>query len=213
MRPEFPTARSGQPLTPSLWNAARAFVHAQRIIAGPGIRITRTPFGSIIAARRAGKPWTHPFQVSLAGTGATIETGFVNLIEPRIDDVPLSGSDREGAPVLRWPKLSLDADGRGYIALELETDEKFAIVPAKVKIVQVAYFDSADGTEPPKTTGGKSASGGVPLLPGRRARWPLAMLRQRKNGTVDLFQVTHGDLQFRAEPAAGDDGTGRAFFW
>ena len=35
-------------------------------------------------------------------------------------------------------------------------------------------------------------------LPGRRTRYPLAMLRERKDKKLDLYQITFFDLQHRA---------------
>jgi hypothetical protein len=210
----FPLARRWQKLTPEMWNAARAFVRSLRLIQGPGIRLKQGPAGTIISADRGGPPWSHPFKVTLAGTGAAqIVPGFVNLIEPQIEEIPLSGTDKDAPPLLKWKTLKVDQEGRGYIALEVEANEKWELESGKASIVQVAFFDSENGEDPPPNVGGKSGAGGVPILEGRKARWPLALLRQRTGGNLDVYQVTHGDLQFRAQPRDITATTGRAFFW
>ncbi len=212
---DFPQARRGQQLTPEMWNDARDFVRANRIREGKGIRLHATPDGTFISADSGGTPWNHPFRVFVIGqTAATILPGFVNgSIEPEIDGVPLSGSEKEPPPTLKFPRVKLDAESRGYIAIEAEFDAKWTLQKGKVKVVQVATFDSIYGEDPPPNVGGKSGAGGVPLLKGRLARWPLAMLRERKSGRLDVFQITHGDLQLRAQPREPKAETGRAFWW
>ena len=76
-------------------------------------------------------------------------------------------------------------------------------------MVQVADPNTDDG-EPGEGTGG---NGGAFPLPGRRARYPLAMLRERKDKKLDLYQITFFDLQHR--PALGTDRktAARHFFW
>jgi hypothetical protein len=198
-----------------MWNDARAFVRACRLREGKGIRLHETPDGTFISADIGGAPWNHPFRVFLIGnTAANIFPGFVNgSIEPEIDGVPLSGSEKKPPPTLKFQRVKLDAERRGYIALEAEFDPNWTVKKGKVKVVQVAYFDSLDGEDPPANAGGKSGAGGVPILKGRLARWPLAMLRARTGGRLDVFQITHGDLQLRAQPRNSKAETGRAFWW
>ncbi|MEQ1861999.1 MAG: hypothetical protein ABMA13_18935 [Chthoniobacteraceae bacterium] len=170
----------------------------------------QTPDGTVISGPDAVASWDHPFRVSLIGdSGALITPGFVNLIEAEIDGEPLSA---EPAPKLEWNRPKLDADRRGYIAIEVECDEKWNVKKTGVKLVQVGYLSSENGTDPPPDDE-QSAAGGVPSFTGRRARWPLAMLRQRKDGGLGLFQITHGDLQFRAQPRSAKVDFARCFFW
>ena len=84
------------------------------------------------------------------------------------------------------------------------------------EIVQVADLDTEDGVALDKGVTGFS-SGGTRTLKGRRARWPLAMIRKRDSGAFALFQVTHFELMHRASIPANKDGTpgsgGRHFFF
>lgn len=216
---DFPTAKKGEPFTAEKWNAAQRAVRSLRLFSGPGIRLQVTPAGTIIAAANKGTPWDHPFRVTLMGeTKAEITPGFINgNIEPKIKvksgEIPMSGTDKERAPFLEWGKPKLDKDGAGYIAVEVVFTEQWTLTKdSGTKIVQVAYFDSEDGVTPPKNDG-KSGGGGVPILTGRRARWPLARLVKHDGQPLEIFQITQGDLQCRAQPRDAKALVGRVFFW
>ena len=132
----------------------------------------------------------------------------MNRVDAKIKDVPLAGTDDQPPPVLKFGQPMLDDEGRGYICVEVTCREKDWSVE-KVEVVQVADPNTDDG-EQGEGTGG---SGGAVALPGRRARYPLAMLRERKDGKLDLYQITFFDLQHR--PALGTDRktATRHFFW
>ena len=206
---EPPFVKRGQPITATLWNQLCAAVRACRIIAGDGVRLREMPDGTIITFDGDGADFVHPFQVSLVGTeGASIRPGTVNRIDAKIKGVPLAGSDREPPPVLKFGKPQLDQDGRGYICAEVTCREKDWSVE-KVEVVQVADPNTDAG----EASGSHGGSGGSVALPGRRARYPLAMLRERKDKRLDLYQITFFDLQHR--PALGTDRktAARHFFW
>jgi len=213
---EWPEARAGQTLTPEMWNAARAANGRNQLIAGKGIRLKPGPLGTVIAVNDNGiASFASPFRVALLGsTSATIAPGFVNLIEPVIDGVHLSGEDAKGTPppTLKWDKLALDSDGRGFIALEVTLDVNWKVADGAALIVQVAAVDTADGV-PAKTK--SIAANGVPIFTGRKCRYPLAMIRQRSTGALDCFQIVYGDLTLGVKPAdsAATTTTGRAFFY
>lgn len=209
---EWPEAKAGMPVSAAMWNKARAAVRALKVIAGHGVRVRPTPNGTVVSADIAPPPWVHPFKVSVSGNQATIVPGFVNTEEARIDGVPLSGTEKLPPPVLKWAQTKWDKEGRGYIALELTCDEDWILVKDKVEVVQVAYYDSEDGTAPPKGAGGNALAGGVPGLPGKRARFPLAMLRRRSSGRIDVFQIVQGDLNHRADPRDKASEIARHFF-
>lgn len=208
---EFPAARAGQELSAAMWEAARAAVRASRVRGGSGIRVKETADGSIISAAEGPATWNHPFRVELLGSRARITPGTVNGIEPRIDGVPLSGTDEDPPPVLAWEKLKLGDDGRGYVAIELECDAHWKIAPERLTVVQVAEFDTEDGE--PFEDQSPALAGGVPGLPGRRARYPLALLIKRASGAVDAVQIVHFALQHRAAPRTADATIARHFFW
>lgn len=206
---ELPLVRRGQPITAQLWNQLVGVVRACRLISGDGVRLRETPDGTIITFDGGGADFAHPFQVSLVGTdAATIRPGTVNRVDVMIKDVPLAGTDREPPPVLKVGTPMLDQEGRGFICVEVTCREKDWSVE-KTEVVQVADPNSDDGG----AGEGSGGSGGAVALAGRRARHPLAMLRQRKDGKLDLFQITFFDLQHRPALAADRKSAARHFFW
>jgi len=82
-----------------------------------------------------------------------------------------------------------------------------------MEMVQAAYFDSENGDDPPSGNGGPSAIGGIPGISGRRVRYPLAMLRQRSTGQLDLFQIVFFNIVHRAQPRDSATDLARHFFW
>ena len=209
---DLPFVRRGQPITADLWNRLVAAVRAVRLLPGDGARLRSMPDGTIVGFDAASSPWAHPFQVSLIGqSAAEIRTGLLNAIEPKIAGVPLSGTDDKPPPKLEFGKLKLDTDNRGYIAVEITCGKKWEITT--MEMVQVAYFDSESGEEPPEGSGGPSSIGGIPGISGRRVRYPLAMLRQRSTGQLDLFQIVFFNIVHRAQPRNDADDVARHFFW
>jgi len=209
---ELPFVRRGQPITAELWNKLVAAVRSVRLLPGDGARLRSTPNGTLVGFDAPSAPWAHPFQVTLIGqSAAQISSGLVDAIEPKIDDVPLSGTDDQPPPRLEFGKLKLDANNRGYVAIEITCDEKWKIT--KMEIVQVAYFDSESGEEPPEGSGGVSAIGGIPGISGRRVRYPVAMLRLRKSGLLEVFQIVFFNLAHRAQPRDDRSQIARHFFW
>lgn len=207
----------GDPISARPWNAAGRAIRALRLIAGWGVRLRETANGTIINFDR-GQSFNHPFRVSMQGdTAAVIQPGRINKVSATIDGVLLEGDDKNQPPILEFKDgLALDSDGKGWIAAEVTCSEKdWSIVT--VEIVQVSDLDSDDGNAPEDGTASLSSSGGVPNLPGRRARAALALLRQGKGGNVRFWQCTHFDLQHRRVASAvvkdplADDG--RHFFY
>ena len=205
---EPPFVKRGQPITAILWNQLCAAVRGCRLIAGDGVRLREMPDGTIITFDGDGADFVHPFQVSLVGTeGASIRPGTVNRVDAKIKGVPLAGSDREPPPVLKFGKLQLDQDGRGYICVEVTCEKDWSV--EKVEVVQVADPNTDAG----EASGSHGGSGGSVALPGRRARYPLAMLRERKDKKLDLYQITFFDLQHRPALATDRKTAARHFFW
>lgn len=184
--------RPGERITASIWNKLVTAGRAVRILAGDGIRLRKTPDGTLISCS-TWKPWNHPFKVSLSGTSATINRGLVGGIEPKIKDVPIGGDEVNGKPQpkLEFKEPKLDKDGRGWIAVEVTCDKEQQWGVKSATVVQVAELKSDD-----------------PL----KARHPIAMLRRSKAGSLSLFQITFFNLQHRADVRE----TGKAarhFFW
>src|SRR5256885_155108 len=84
------------------------------------------------------------------------------------------------------------------------TAQKWQVVKGQVKVVQVAYFDSEKGEEPPENSGGPAAIGGIPGLKNRRVRYLLAELKRRSSGRLDVFQIVGWNLTHRADVRSVD---------
>jgi hypothetical protein len=206
---DLPFVKRGQSITATLWNQLCAAVRACRLIAGDGVRLREMPDGTIITFDGDGTEFVHPFQVSLIGTeAASIRPGTVNKVVAKIKDVPLAGTDDQPPPVLKFGQPMLDEEGRGYICVEVTCREKDWSVE-KVEVVQVADPNTDDG-EAGEGVAGTTAS---VALPGRRTRYPLAMLRERKDKKLDLYQITFFDLQHRAALGTDRKTATRHFFW
>jgi hypothetical protein len=213
---EFPTGSPGQSLD-VLWQAAKRAVRSCRLLQGYGILLTRTGDGTIISANVAQPPPPTAFLCSLNQTQASILPGLVNGEMPLLSNAYLDGTSQDGHTQVTAPTLdlgdspALDPTGRGYIALQFTCDDKWALIPATLTVVQCAWYDSLDGTTYPDGGGGPATLGGVPGLPGRKVRYPLAMIRQRTNQQLVLTQNVTGSLNHKADPR-GDD-VARHFFW
>lgn len=186
-------------------------IHACQLIAGQNVRLRSTPSGTIIDFF-GGQSFVHPWQVSLRGTeAATIRPGTINKVPAGIKGKPLDGGEKgEPPPVLEFGKPQVDKEGRGWICAEVFCDPKERFRITKIEIVQVADPDTETGGPAP---GLPNASGGAVALKDGRARHPLAMLRLRESGRLDLFQVTYFDLQHRVKLAADQKTASRHFFW
>lgn len=209
----FKPYKSGDKITAVMLNELRAAVRAVTPVSGPRVRLTWTPAGVIISAEPGGELFSHPFRVALLQAGkATISPGLLNGIEPVIKGIPLSG-DGTKKPTLDWKQPKLGKDRTGYIALECELDKEWKVQPKKVQVVQVAYFDSENGETPPPNSGGPSSAGGIPGLKGRRFRYPLARLIERRDGRLEVLQIAYWNLQHRADVRSRESDIGRHFLW
>ena len=204
-----PFVKRGEAITAILWNQLCAAVRGCRIIAGDGVRLREMPDGTIITFDGRDADFAHPFQVSLVDSeAAMIRPGTVNRVDAKIKGVPLAGTEREPPPVLNFGQPMLDGEGRGYICIEATCREKDWSVET-AEVIQVADPNTDDGAP----GDGNGGTGGAAARPGRRARYPLAMLRQRKDGKLDLYQITFFDLQHRAALGADRTTATRHFFW
>ncbi|HEY3898919.1 MAG TPA: hypothetical protein VGM54_09920 [Chthoniobacter sp.] len=209
----FPEAHPGDDITAEIWDTARAAVMAMRLLQGEGIRLKWSANGVTISASPDLVTFQNPFKCSLKSQGkAAILTGLINGQEPLINGVYLSGPNRDGnqMPVLDFGDPLLGNNGAGYIATQFQCDNNWVLIPKSLTIVQVPYYDSLNGTPPPNE-GGAATSGGIPGLPGRMVRCPLAMLRKLSSGQVILFQIPYFNLAHKADPRGNDQA--RHFFW
>lgn len=190
----------------------RRAVLATRLVAGNGVRLRETPSGTVVSFHGAGGTFSHPWLVSLQGTeAATIRPGTINKVSATIKGKPLDGGEAgDPPPVLNFGKPKVDKEGRGWICAEITCKPGERWIVEKVEIVQVADPDTNDGGP---LEGLPNATGGSLPLSGNRARHPLAMLRLRKSGRLDLYQVTFFDLQHRVKLAPDQKTAVRHFFW
>ena len=111
--------KPGEPVLPA-WERLLEWAKQFRVISGQGIRLTRTPQGTYVVADIRGSSWGHPFRVSLGSSEATISTGTVEDLVPKIGKIAL---DAEQAPTLKitgkpnkdgvsWVILGVSADGK-----------------------------------------------------------------------------------------------------
>lgn len=206
---------AGDLIRAASWNQVGRAIRALQLIAGVGVRLRETANGTIINFDGQAAIFSHPFQVRLVGDeGCTVRWGQINGVEGTIDDKPLLVEEGQETPVLRWDKLKVDSKGRGWVAAEVTCSEKDWSVKSW-KIVQVSDLDTDGGQAPEGEAASTSSPGGVPNLPGRRARQPLAMLVQSESGAVVVHQVTYFHLQHRRKAATDDPkaDVGRHFFF
>lgn len=217
-----PEAKVGAPFTAAIWNSMRKAIKALRLQRGPGIHLRESSSGTIISADTFTIP-ALPFTVRQVSAASRyqIVPGWVNgSLIPYIGEEQLTA---DPAPTLIIEDLELDSEGRGYILLEVTCDDMWQPIPEQLQIIQAAAFDrltvepdptplDPENPEDAEAIYARYASH-LPLLPGRKARWPLALLQRRKDESIALHQITQGDLQFRAAPLNLTSEKGRAFFF
>lgn len=219
MAGEFLDVKPGDPITAEIWNRLLAATDRSNVLyGGENIRVTKLPHGTIVNAKNT-MGWLHPWKVIAAKKTATVLPGLINGEEPTMIDKktgqPKKLSDRP-PPQLSINERSLGANGIGWIALELETDEKYrAIKTAEVVQCQVITL-SEEKTANPYFYFGLGGIGNF------RVRYPLARLQKAING-ISVYQVAMFNLNWAAKPPA-PSGTGTArqagqsalprhFFW
>lgn len=205
MRPFIPEVRPGQEIRAQLVRQLRDAIVATQIRPGANVRVSETRDGTIVDFTGGSAGFIGAFFVSLAGENSvSILPGTINGVPATIKGKPL---DDQPAPVLEWRRLKVDREGRGWIAAEITCDPENAWAVKTVEMVQVADLNTDDG-EPGLVA---SSSGEARTLTGNRARRGVAMLRQRPDGRLDVYQIAYFSLQHRIAPRTG--GPPRHFFW
>lgn len=203
--------KAGDVLSAKSWQMMERAVTMIQLFSGYGISLRKTADGTIISVDAQAVAWDHPFKVDLSGPrGCTITFGTVNGKVPQIKGVPMDGGDKNlPVPAFEWEETRLDKEGRGWIAVEVHFDEGWFIDNAY--FVQVASLETDDGSEGGDLTKTAMAVGTAPTLSGNRTRWPIAMLKRRGNGQLEIFQQVHHTLQHRMKQNAR--GVPRHFFY
>jgi hypothetical protein len=159
-----------------------------------------------------GADFSHPWQPSLSGIEAAFLPGMVNRVAAKIGGVELDGGSGGEPPVLDLSRPLLDADGRGWFCAEVTVDPEKEWGIAGVEMVQVADPDTDDGLP---GRGINAIGGAKPLASergaGTRARHPVAMLRRRADGSLEVFEIAFFDLQMRI--AFATDHTPQRYFF
>lgn len=210
--------RAGEIISARTWNTLVTFMRGCRLLSGRGTRVDCRPDGTTVTFDGRANAWLHDFKCTLRSdySGAKVRFGLVGGKPPTIDGAALDETDEN---TLTWDTTRLDVTRRGWIAVEATFDKNWGVESST--LVQVADLDTASG-DAPKTAVGDSPTGfagasGTLTLPGRRARWPLAMLRKREAGNIVLFQITRYSLGVRSSIPIGKDGkpadSGRHFFY
>jgi hypothetical protein len=200
---------AGDLLRAGPWNAAMRLIRSLRLVGGFGVRLRTLPDGTIINFDGRWNTFDHAWRCQLIGeSGASINPGTINKIMGKIDDGSgnLTRLDDATKPILDWSKdgIKLDKDGIGWIAAEVECSELDWSV-AEVKMVQVSDLDTDDGLAPKDESASGSSAGGVPNLPGRRARFAVAMLRNQKQTGLQITPCAHFNQTHRVYTTFGQD--------
>ena len=205
--PQDIVARRGD-LVLRKWAALLQFIARTGIVAGPGVRVTQTPNGTMVDSDASFRPWSHPFKVSCDGEKAAIRAGLVNGIAPHVDGVRITGVD-DGGKEIAVPDLVIEHDGTpityiALIALTSTTGRNIEIVdsPETLFIGHV--------TELPENFAG---GGTAPDL--GRATYPLAALYWSSKGVLRRkIQIVHHNLGHRYIQSQAKAGIpGRHLFW
>jgi hypothetical protein len=185
--------RPGEPVLPA-WNRLLEWAKQFRLVAGPGVRLQRTPQGTYVVADLRSRPWHHPFKVTLADQEARVAFGTVENVVPRIGGRLL---DEEPAPSLRLHG-GPDPDGRSWVAVAVKvkvSGESGRIDAEDKEAVEIVHVRALRPADP--------ATG----------LHPLAMLVWDGSGSVvRVRQITHfnlGHLRIKGDGEA----PGRHLFW
>ena len=187
--------QKGQAVTADLLNRFADAVRRYKPVASVGITLAENADCTIVTADAQKASFLHPFACSLSGSGITIRSGLVNLMEPTVNKKALS--DPECLP-LPLQKSLYDSSGRSWICIRVEVDKTGVIAKKEgLQIIQSSAVSSGGG--------GDADVNGVGLH-------PIALIT--KEGR--LFQITYFNLSHRylATPTtSGATGVGRHLFW
>lgn len=209
---DYLEVKRGDAIASDLWNRLVATNRARTIFQGENTRINMMPAGTIVHSNTQGYTWVHPWMASISNTGAVLQPGLVNLMEPSVatkeGDIKMSES-----PVLVFQDSLWDDAGNGWICVELQMDDKDGEIK-EIHVVQAPNISTDETTviELPQLFHG------IGGLPDHRARYPLVKIRRVDVGTVDVaieatYQIAMFHMNHKAKPAVTPDGIARHFFW
>jgi hypothetical protein len=168
-------ARPGRRVKPRL-SKLLTWLHRQELTAGRGIRLVRSENGTIIRAAIPNKAFVGAFYVTPVNEKELIvAAGYVNGIEPTIDEVKISGS-KSGPPTLAMP--SEFEDNRAWVYVE-------------VKINQESERIDPEDPESVIVTTGTSAATNDRF----KGRHPVAMILKLEDGSYGARQISYFSLR------------------
>jgi hypothetical protein len=179
------------------WNKLLNWTKQFRVLAGRGIRLTRTPNGTYIVADLQASTWDHPFRVMLSGKEVTVGMGTLNNRIPTINGVPLDGAQAV-------PRLKLasgpNAELRSWVCLQVRVDRQTGEI-------------NTDDENALSIVHKNDIENGL-LSDGTAGLHALAMLvwNPDRSSVKRLHQVTHFHLQHRWLKGT-DQQPARHLFW
>ncbi len=179
------------------WNKLLNWAKQFRVLAGRGIRLTRTPNGTYIVAELQASAWDHPFRVMLSGKEVTVGMGTLNNRIPTINGVALDGA--QAVPKLKLTGVP-NAELRSWVCLQVRVDRHSGEINTDDEnAVSIVHKNDIEN--------GLPSDGSIGLH-------ALAMLvwNPDRSSVKRLHQVTHFHLQHRWLKGI-DQQPARHLFW
>lgn len=157
---------------------------------GKGIRLTVSTLGNSYAVPSGSRNFKHPFRPSIGADTIKFSLGLVDVYEPKIKGVPISGGTDKPQPALKLDPAKVNAFGETWIVLEVEPDLKsengqkgLLGATARIELVQTAEPDLHSDTI---------------------GRQPIAMIAFKRGSVFRVFPIVHFNLRYqRVTPAPG----------
>ena len=194
--------RRGDPVLPAV-NELSRLQKSLRILSGRGILLGRGPQGVRINARAAVVGFTGSFAVRKSGKGATFGAGYVNGLMPVLDGLPIVGTDKKAAPILKLRVDEFDGTGRSWLCLKATIDKESG------RIIQPK---EGEGGSPELTIVQRKSNSAGDTDDDAIGYHAIAVLFRGENdrqGLGDVHQIALHDYQHKT---ARQDGRWRHFF-
>lgn len=156
-----------------------------RPVPGRGTRLTVSAFGFALSAPGKRQKFNHPFRPGMSGTTAVIfSRGLVEMREPTIGGVPISGATTKAPPVLKLEPGKANKRGESWACVEVHPD-------AEGKLPEESKIEIVHTNEP------------VSLEP-EVGRCPIALILWRDRIPVRVVPIVHFNLRYlRVVPLPG----------
>lgn len=204
-------AKRGEPIIKK-WNLLIEFIKQTDVIVGSeGVRVRKTPNGTVVTVDRNFAAFPHPFRVRRTGDQFSVREGTVAGLLPYIEKVDLSGRD-EGGNEKDVPRIKAtnsrgsDATYLAVVATPIVTTRGVGL-ESSPDTLRIEHIDSLDGVN--LNTGGVTEKDGRVIYPIARIDW------DSKGNTIrEVFQIVHHNLNHRYVQGNAQTGvSSRHFFW